>query len=172
MNFANDSMHTSLCLQFDPKQIATACIFLGCHFAKIQPIPKQKQIMKSKNNNSNNTTTSSNTDNDVITVTVNDWLEILKYPNINALSSISLQILELIAERKGCDVTLLETIRTLIEQFVIVSNNNNNDNNNDQSVVDVKNEQDDTSSNNNTSNIVATDTDQPDAKRQRMKPPN
>jgi cyclin T len=37
MNFANDSMHTSLCLQFDASQIATACVYLGGQFSKVAP---------------------------------------------------------------------------------------------------------------------------------------
>jgi hypothetical protein len=37
MNFANDSMHTSLCLQFSASTIATACVYLGAQFAKVRP---------------------------------------------------------------------------------------------------------------------------------------
>ena len=37
MNFANDSMHTSLCLQFPASTIATACVYLGAQFAKVRP---------------------------------------------------------------------------------------------------------------------------------------
>lgn len=41
MNFANDSMHTSLCLQFDAQQIATTCVYLGAQFAKVVPTGNQ-----------------------------------------------------------------------------------------------------------------------------------
>jgi hypothetical protein len=38
MSCANDSMHTSLCLQFLPQLIATACVYLACQFAKVEAI--------------------------------------------------------------------------------------------------------------------------------------
>ncbi len=38
MSFANDSMHTSLCLQFSPQQIATACVYLAAQFSKVEPV--------------------------------------------------------------------------------------------------------------------------------------
>lgn len=38
MTFANDSMHTSLCLQFTPQSIATACIYLAAQFVKVEPV--------------------------------------------------------------------------------------------------------------------------------------
>lgn len=38
MSFANDSMHTSLCLQFSPQLIATACVFLAVQFDKVEPV--------------------------------------------------------------------------------------------------------------------------------------
>ena len=34
MNFANDSLQTSLCIQFPAEDIAKACVFLGGQFAK------------------------------------------------------------------------------------------------------------------------------------------
>lgn len=37
MNFANDSMQTSLCLQFPPHKIAAAVVFLAAMFNKVQP---------------------------------------------------------------------------------------------------------------------------------------
>ena len=44
MNFANDSMHTSLCLQFPPKIIAYACIYLGGQFCKLRPADKKQWL--------------------------------------------------------------------------------------------------------------------------------
>jgi len=44
MNFANDSMHTSLCLQFPPKTIAHACIYLGGQFCKLRPADKKQWL--------------------------------------------------------------------------------------------------------------------------------
>lgn len=80
MNFANDSMHTSLCLQFDPQQIATATVYLAGRFAKVQPVGDL------------------------------DWLEALGQPNVEALASISLQIFQLIAERKGPEESMFTKI--------------------------------------------------------------
>ena len=80
MNFANDSMHTSLCLQFDPQLIATACVYLAAQFAKVRPAQKE-------------------------------WLELLGQPNVDSLSSVCLQVIELIAERKGADPAVYKKIR-------------------------------------------------------------
>lgn len=44
MNFANDSMHTSLCLQYPPKTIAYACIYLGGQFCKLRPADKKQWL--------------------------------------------------------------------------------------------------------------------------------
>jgi len=37
MNFANDSMHTSICLQFPPKTIAHTCVYMSGQFCKMRP---------------------------------------------------------------------------------------------------------------------------------------
>ena len=85
MNFANDSMHTSVCLQFDPQQVATACVYLALQFAEVQP------------------------------VNPTDYIEILGQPDVEILASISYQIIELIAERKGAEQSILIKIRTHME---------------------------------------------------------
>jgi hypothetical protein len=89
MNFANDSVHTSLCLQFSPQLIATSCVYLAGHFAKVQPTNKKT------------------------------WLEILGCPEgeAEALSSICGQIIELIVDRRGTDVKAFETIRADLERL-------------------------------------------------------
>jgi len=38
MNFANDSMHTSLCLQFPPEMIATSCVYMSAQYCGITGI--------------------------------------------------------------------------------------------------------------------------------------
>eukprot|EP00934_Nitzschia_sp_Nitz4_P007205 Nitzschia sp. Nitz4//scaffold48_size128905//34377//35363//NITZ4_003588-RA/size128905-processed-gene-0.75-mRNA-1//1//CDS//3329552946//7195//frame0 len=38
MSCANDSMHTSLCLQFSPELIATACVYLAAQFSNVEPV--------------------------------------------------------------------------------------------------------------------------------------
>lgn len=86
MNFANDSMHTSLCLQFEPLQIATSTVYLAAQFAKIQPV----------NGNTN-------------------WLDALGQPDVETLASISVQIVELIAERKGAEESTFAKVRRDLE---------------------------------------------------------
>jgi cyclin T len=71
MNFANDSMHTSLCLQFDPQHVATACVYLAAQFTKVRP-----------NNGI-------------------DWLDALGQPDVETLASIAYQIVELIAGERA-----------------------------------------------------------------------
>lgn len=56
MNFANDSMHTSLCLQFPASTIATACVYLGAQFAKVRPTGGKS------------------------------WVEVLGYPDVESLA--------------------------------------------------------------------------------------
>jgi hypothetical protein len=93
MSFANDSMHTSLCLQFGPQQIATACIYLAGQFAKVEP--------------TNASTGSSNKS--------EGWIKVLGDPNVEALASICLQIMDLIAEKKASDTDSFIKIRAQLE---------------------------------------------------------
>lgn len=80
MNFANDSMHTSLCLQYPPKTIAHACIYLSGQFCKLKPTDDKQ------------------------------WLDILDI-SMEDIVSIGLQIMELIADKKGIDKSMFESIR-------------------------------------------------------------
>ncbi|KAL7463030.1 hypothetical protein ACHAXS_003401 [Conticribra weissflogii] len=73
MNFANDSMHTSLCLQFTAKEIALACVYLSGKYAGINPAGGKS------------------------------WLDLLEGITVEDLVSISVQILELVQPRKGMD---------------------------------------------------------------------
>jgi hypothetical protein len=82
MNFANDSMQTSLCLQFVPQKVAVACCYLACHCAKIKPVDP--------------TTT---------------FVDLLGNPDVESLASIVLQIGELITDRKGTDEALFDRIK-------------------------------------------------------------
>jgi hypothetical protein len=86
MNFANDSMHTCLCLQFDPQDVATATVYLAGQFAKVK------------------------SSNDKV-----DWLVLLGNPDVETLASIALQILELIVERKGADQGIFNKIKGDLE---------------------------------------------------------
>ena len=38
MNYANDSLHTTLCLQFPAKTVASACTYLACRMCKVRPV--------------------------------------------------------------------------------------------------------------------------------------
>jgi hypothetical protein len=72
MNFANDSLHTSLCLQFSAQQIAMACVYLSGKYSGIGPIGGKT------------------------------WLDLLDGISVEELTSISLQILELVQpNRRG-----------------------------------------------------------------------
>lgn len=86
MNFANDSMQTSLCLQFEPHRIATACVYLAGQFAKVKPVNHQS------------------------------WLDVLgPHTDVESLACIALQIVELVAERKGTDQQLFLQIKKDID---------------------------------------------------------
>merc|ERR1739838_619811 len=73
-NFANDSMHTSLCLQFPARTVGATCVYLACRNCKVQPIGGAV------------------------------WTDVLGI-GTEDLACASLQIVELIADKKGCDVT-------------------------------------------------------------------
>lgn len=85
MSFANDSMQTSLCLQFEPQKVAIACVYLAGQFAKVKPVGGQ------------------------------GWLDLLGQPDVESLACISLQIVELVADRKGTDQQLFAQIRRDID---------------------------------------------------------
>ena len=85
MSFANDSMHTSLCLQFTPQQIATSCVYLACQFSKVEP------------------------------VSGSDWRKVLGDPDIDALASISIQVMDLVAQKKASDTDLFKQIRAQLK---------------------------------------------------------
>ena len=44
MNFANDSMHTSICLQFPPKVIAQTCVYMSGQYCKMRPVDGRKWL--------------------------------------------------------------------------------------------------------------------------------
>lgn len=87
MNFANDSMQTSLCLQFSPQKIATACVYLAGQFSNVRPTQDKT------------------------------WLEILQPIDAESLACISLQIIELVADRKGSDTEVFDRVRKQLDEF-------------------------------------------------------
>lgn len=73
MNFANDSMHTSLCLQYTAREIAMTCVYLSGKYSGIRPVGNRP------------------------------WIELLDGITVEDLTTISIQILELVQPRKGMD---------------------------------------------------------------------
>jgi len=91
MSTANDSYQTSLCLQFGPKQIATSCVYLACIFSGVEPQS-------------------------------GDWKKTLLSSNdefsdheVEALVSICLQVVDLIADKKASDTESVRKIRKSLE---------------------------------------------------------
>jgi len=87
MSFANDSMHTSLCLQFSANTIAMACVYMSAKYCRIRP-----------------------------TKVNNDWCFLLNI-SIDSLVSISEQIMELIADKKGSETSSFKTIRQDLDKL-------------------------------------------------------
>jgi cyclin T len=88
MNFANDSMQTSLCLQFVPQKIAAACVYLACHCCRVKPVDPKAS-----------------------------WLDLLGNPDVECLASIVVQITELVTDRKGADAALFDKIRSDLDKL-------------------------------------------------------
>lgn len=88
MNFANDSMHTSLCLQYDPQVVAQTCVYMSGQYCKMRPTEGRK------------------------------WLDILDdCINMGDLASTAIQIMELIADKKGIDKKSFIPIHADIERM-------------------------------------------------------
>lgn len=92
MNFANDSMHTCLCLQFDPKKIAMMCVYLAAQFGHFVPANES-----------------------------DGWCDSLLPIDSFSLASIALQLVELIAERKGSDPAVLNHVKEQLEGWTATS---------------------------------------------------
>ena len=91
MSTANDSYQTSLCLQFGPKEIATACVYLACMFSGVEPINGdwKKTLLAGGANNS--------------------------YIDVESLVSVCIQIIDLIADKKASDTESVRKIRKALE---------------------------------------------------------
>lgn len=73
MNFANDSMHTTLCLQYTANEIAMTCVYLSGKYCGVRPAGGKP------------------------------WIELLGGTTVEDLTTISIQILELVQPKKGMD---------------------------------------------------------------------
>lgn len=90
ISFANDSLHTSLCLQFGAQQIAMACVYLSGTHAGIGPIAGKT------------------------------WLDLLEGIGVEELTSISVQILELVqSNRRGVDSGQFRAIRKDLDAMMM-----------------------------------------------------
>lgn len=88
MNFANDSMHTTLCLQFPARLVAEGCVYLSGQFCKIRPTGGRT------------------------------WMEVLGGGgDVEALASVSVQIMELIADKKGGDLEVFRMVRRDLDKM-------------------------------------------------------
>lgn len=85
MNFANDSMHTSLCLQYTAREIAMACVYLSGKYSGIRPV------------------SSSSTSGAVVGGSNKQWIELLDGITVEDLTTICIQIMELVQPRKGME---------------------------------------------------------------------
>lgn len=95
MSTANDSYQTSLCLQFGPKQIATACVYLACMFSGVEP---QNGDWKKTLFDDNSNGSSHDSDYDV-----------------ESLVSVCVQVIDLIADKKASDTESVRKIRKALE---------------------------------------------------------
>jgi cyclin T len=86
INFANDSLFTSLCLQFGPDQIATSSLFMACCYADIEPLNGP-----------------------------DEWMDVLDHPDLEALVSICEQVLDTLDKKRGSDINKNNKIRTMLD---------------------------------------------------------
>jgi len=100
VNFANDSMHTSLCLQFPPETIAMACIYMGALHCNLTPTQGRAwfDVLRGNYGGSGNNSNGAGLD-------------------IESLASISFQIMELIADKKGFNPSMFDGIRSDLERM-------------------------------------------------------
>ena len=105
MSTANDSYQTSLCLQFGPKQIATSCVYLACMLSGVEPQNGDWKKTLLSQSSSSESETSDNFDYDV-----------------EALVSICIQVIDLIADKKASDT---ESVRKIRKALDLLKNNNN-----------------------------------------------
>jgi len=107
MSTANDSYQTSLCLQFGPKQIATSCVYLACMFSGVEP---QNGDWKSTLLSPSSSSSSEDEDYDV-----------------EALVSVCVQVIDLIADKKASDSDTLRKIRVALGMLKTNSGGSNPD---------------------------------------------
>jgi hypothetical protein len=101
MNFANDSMHTSLCLQYTAREIAMACVYLSGKYSGIRPVSTAATITSGAGGGSNK-----------------QWIELLDGITVEDLTTICIQIMELVQPRKGMESDMaFKMIRKDLEEM-------------------------------------------------------
>lgn len=103
MSTANDSYQTSLCLQFGPKQIATACVYLACMLSDVEPQNGDWKKTLLPPSSSSGPTGGANKHDDE------------EDENMDALVSVCIQIIDLIAEKKASDTESVRKIRKALD---------------------------------------------------------
>lgn len=114
MNFANDSMQTSLCLQFEPQTIAMATVFLAANFCKIRPAAGRDWLVILAPSSSSSASTSSTGGTNTPPPpppAASSTTNMLSSLEMQALTSIVLQIIELVLDRKGTDPVMFQQIK-------------------------------------------------------------
>lgn len=118
MSTANDSYQTSLCLQYGPKQIATSCVYLACMFSDVEP--QNGDWKKTLLSNSNAEGSSNNNGGE------SNGNDSFGY-DVEALVSVCVQVIDLIADKKASDSESVRKIRKALE---LLKNNSSNNNSN------------------------------------------
>lgn len=102
MNFANDSMHTSLCLQYPPRVIALACIYMSGVYCQMKPTKHSSWIQLLQSLPSDDTTTTSGSEDE-------NQIDMYKCANI------AIQIMELISDKKDLNKDKFKAVETDLE---------------------------------------------------------
>ena len=92
-------------MQFGPQEIATACVYLACMFSDVEPVNGAndwKQTLVAARSSTSTSTSSNNTTNN------NDPEKDI---DVEALVSLCVQIIDLIAEKKASDNESVRKIR-------------------------------------------------------------
>lgn len=107
ISFANDSMYTTLCLQYPSKKITSAVIYMSAQANKMRPTKKRTwlEILNDKEKDGTNSKDSTCTSSSGSGSSGDS-----NYLDVESLALIVKQIMELIADRKGVDKSVFTDI--------------------------------------------------------------
>jgi hypothetical protein len=100
MNFANDSMHTSLCLQYPPRIIALVCIYMSGVYCQMRPTKHSSWIQLLQSLPFDDTTLGSEEENQI---------------DMYKCANIAIQIMELISDKKDLNKDKFKAVETDLE---------------------------------------------------------